>query len=179
MIGWSNYRLGLPSAPLRYGLTWPVGIPTVFHTPMTVLCTALTAGKCLPLGLCNGTVEDSRWENNREENIVWFNSLWPSDDIWQRRSGPTLVRVMACCLAAPSYYLNQCWLIISEVPWHSSEGINYLKKMWRYQSIKQNYIKVATSSPSGPWVNFRRAEFISGNIKMHLHFVSFLNTGEV
>ena len=31
-IGWSNYSLGLPSAPLHYGLKWPVGIPTVFQT---------------------------------------------------------------------------------------------------------------------------------------------------
>ena len=30
VIGWSKYRLGLPSAPLHYGLTWPVGILTVF-----------------------------------------------------------------------------------------------------------------------------------------------------
>ena len=29
VIGWSKYRLGLPSAPLHYGLMWPVGIPTV------------------------------------------------------------------------------------------------------------------------------------------------------
>ena len=36
VIGWSKYRLGLPSAPLRYGLIWPVGIPTVFQTPVTV-----------------------------------------------------------------------------------------------------------------------------------------------
>ena len=31
-IGWSKYSLGLPSAPLHYGLKWPVGIPTVFQT---------------------------------------------------------------------------------------------------------------------------------------------------
>ena len=36
VIAWSKYRLGLPSAPLHYGLTWPVGIPTVFHTPVTI-----------------------------------------------------------------------------------------------------------------------------------------------
>ena len=30
----------------------------------------------------------------------------------------TLVQVRAVCLAAPSHYLNQCWLIISEVFWH-------------------------------------------------------------
>ena len=39
------------------------------------------------------------------------------------RSGSTLVQVMACCLTAPSHYLNQCWLIISKVLWHSSEDI--------------------------------------------------------
>ena len=30
--------------------------------------------------------------------------------------------VMTCCLTTPSHYLNQCWLIISEVFWHSYEG---------------------------------------------------------
>ena len=44
-----------------------------------------------------------------------FNSLWPSDAIWWHRSGSTMAQVMACCLTAPSHYLNQCWLIISEI----------------------------------------------------------------
>ena len=35
VIGWSKDRLGLPSAPLHYGLKWPVGIPTVFQTPVS------------------------------------------------------------------------------------------------------------------------------------------------
>ena len=48
-----------------------------------------------------------------------LNSLWPNDAIWRQRSGSTLAQVMACCLTAPSHYLNQCWLIISEVQWHS------------------------------------------------------------
>ena len=48
-----------------------------------------------------------------------FISLWPSDAIWRQRSVLTLAQVMACCLTAPSHYLNQCWLIISEVQWHS------------------------------------------------------------
>ena len=50
---------------------------------------------------------------------VRVNSLWPSDAIWRQRSGSTLAQVMACWLTAPSHYLNQCWLIISEVQWHS------------------------------------------------------------
>ena len=49
--------------------------------------------------------------------------LGPSDAIWRWRSWSTLVQVMACCLTTPSHYLNQCWLIISKVPWHSSEDI--------------------------------------------------------
>ena len=46
---------------------------------------------------------------------VRINSLWPGDAIWRHRSRSTLVQVMACCLTAPSHYLHQCWLIISEV----------------------------------------------------------------
>ena len=51
-----------------------------------------------------------------------FNSLGPSGAIWWQRSGSTLAQVMACCLTAPSHYLNQCWLIISKVEWHSFKG---------------------------------------------------------
>ena len=41
--------------------------------------------------------------------------LWPSDAIRQQGTESTLAQVMACCLTAPSHYLNQCWLIISNV----------------------------------------------------------------
>ena len=56
----------------------------------------------------------------------WVNSLGPSDVIWRQGSGSTLAQVMTCCLMAPSHYLNQCWLIISKVLWHSSEG-NFIR----------------------------------------------------
>ena len=52
-----------------------------------------------------------------------INSLWPGDTIWRHGTRSALAQVMACCLTAPSHYLNQCWLIIGEVPWHSSQGI--------------------------------------------------------
>ena len=55
--------------------------------------------------------------------LTHVNSLRPSDTIWRHRSGSTLAQVMACCLTAPSHYLDQCWLIISKVLWHSSEDI--------------------------------------------------------
>ena len=51
-----------------------------------------------------------------------FNSLWPYDAIWRHSSGSTLVQLMACCLMAPSYYLNQCWLIINGGHWHLAGG---------------------------------------------------------
>ena len=51
----------------------------------------------------------------------WVNTLWPRNAIWQYRSGSTFAQVMACCLTAPSDYLNQCWLTISDVQWHSSK----------------------------------------------------------
>ena len=47
--------------------------------------------------------------------FYFLNALWSSDTIWRRRSESTLAQVMACCLTAPSHYLNQCWLIISKV----------------------------------------------------------------
>ena len=50
-----------------------------------------------------------------------LNSLWSGNAIWWHRSGSTLAAVRACCLIAPSHYLNQWWLIISKVWWHSAE----------------------------------------------------------
>ena len=35
-----------------------------------------------------------------------YNSLWPRDTIWRHISRSTLAQVMACCLTAPSHYLN-------------------------------------------------------------------------
>ena len=53
--------------------------------------------------------------------LLWVNSLWPGDTIWWHRFGSTLAQVMACCLTAPSHYLNQYWVVIKGVPWNSSE----------------------------------------------------------
>ena len=47
-----------------------------------------------------------------------------NDAIWRQGSGSTLAQVMACCLAAPSHSLNQCWLIIRKVQWYSSVTIS-------------------------------------------------------
>ena len=86
---------------------------------------------------------------------VWFNSLWPSDAIWRHRTGSTLDQVMACCLTAPSHYLNQCWLIISKVHWHSSEG-NFAKDtsaINHYNQLENNFFQISIKSTWDPWVN--------------------------
>ena len=68
-----------------------------------------------------------------------------NDAIWWYTSGPTLAKIMACCLWEPNHYLNQCWLLVSEVLWHSPKSnftVNdqatlYFSKM--IVKIKPNY----------------------------------------
>ena len=61
--------------------------------------------------------------------------------IWRDRYETTLAQVMACCLTAPSHYLNQCWLIIKDhegVQWQSmtvtrsSHEINFTSAQWTH-----------------------------------------------
>ena len=56
--------------------------------------------------------------NNGPANIVhtYFNSLRP------HKSRSTLAQVRACCLMAANPFLNQCWLLIKGVLWHSPES---------------------------------------------------------
>ena len=61
---------------------------------------------------------------------------------------------MACCLTAPSHYPNQCWLIISKIQWHSSEG-NFTRDILAINHIRllENYVsKISIKSPRGRWV---------------------------
>ena len=57
-----------------------------------------------------------------DQRLFLRNSLWPSDATWCHGSGSSLAQVMACCLTAPSHYLNQYCFLISKVHWHSHEG---------------------------------------------------------
>ena len=89
-----------------------------------------------------------------------FDSLRPSDAIWQQWSGSTLAQVIACCLMAPSHYLNQCWLVISKVEWHSSEGeftrdtsaINHWNYLKKNKDLKfHSYFPGANELKSNTW----------------------------
>ena len=83
-----------------------------------------------------------------------FNSLRPSDAIWRQWSWTTLVQVMACCLTAPSHYLNQCWLIIKGVLWHSSENsfTGIAQGIDSGYEFEKDILKNIFKSPRGQWV---------------------------
>ena len=91
-------------------------------------------------------------------NAAGFNSLWPSGIIWQQGSRSTLAQVMACCLMAPSHYLNQCWLIISEVLRHSTEGnvAGNAPDIYHWYDFENDSFKITTASPRSHWVNSLR-----------------------
>ena len=67
-------------------------------------------------------MEENLFENVCGNIFAALNSFWPSDAIWRYRSRSTLARVMACFLTARSHYLNQRWLLTSEVLRHSPES---------------------------------------------------------
>ena len=70
-------------------------------------------------------------------------------------SWSTLAQVMACCLMAPSHYLNQCWLVIIKVQLHSPLG-NLTKRYLSHQSLKlacKLFFQYFKKSPRGQWVN--------------------------
>ena len=84
------------------------------------------------------------------------NSFWPSDTKWRHRYWSTLAQVMACCLTAPSHYLNQYWLIISTHQGRLSKG-NFTRDTYpSHHSRKTASIclnKISFKSPRGQWVN--------------------------
>ena len=86
---------------------------------------------------------------------VPVNSLRPSDAIWRQWSWTTLAQVMACCLTAPSHYLNQCWLIIRGVLWHTSESsfAGIAQGIDSGYEFEKDILKNIFKSPRGQWVN--------------------------
>ena len=83
-----------------------------------------------------------------------FYLLWPSGIISQQyRSGSTLAQVMAWCLTAPSQYLNQSWLIICGVEWHSSECnfIGYISAINHWNKFGNKSSKLSSKSLGGQW----------------------------
>ena len=91
----------------------PAGNPILTAISPARLCCQMREANSQSLGLCH---------HSQQLVSQRVHSQGPGDAIWRQSSGSALVQVMACCLTAPSHYLNQCWLIISKVEWHSSKG---------------------------------------------------------
>ena len=130
---------------------------------MTTYCTGMTCGltKALPETML--TYHQRRTVALRTifNNCLWPYSLGSSDAIWRQRSVSTLAQVMACCLTAPSHYLNQFWLIISKVKWHSSKGKftrdNSAINHWNF--LENLVPKISFKFPRGQWTCVRGLHF--------------------
>ena len=76
-------------------------------------------------------------------------------------SRSTMAHVMACCLTAPSQYLNQCWLIFSKAQWHSNDG-NLTRDnshLHHYNKLENCLSKILFKSPRGQWGKSGRRNF--------------------
>ena len=62
-----------------------------------------------------------------------------------------MAQVMACCLPAPSHYLNQCWLVINEVLWHSPKINAARTSYYLVWLIRKFYF--SNTTPREQWVN--------------------------
>ena len=78
-------------------------------------------------------------------------------------------QVMACYLMAPSHYLNQCWLIITEVQWRSSEG----KFAWEIIAISlklffYDFIEISQGAMSQDVVQAEKNRLLYHLLKGHM-----------
>ena len=74
--------------------------------------------------------------------------------LWWHRSGSTLAYVMVCCLTTPRHFLNQCWLIITKVKWHSSD-ISFTRDATainHWNQFENYFYESSFKSPTGHWV---------------------------
>ena len=85
--------------------------------------------------------------------MIRVNTLWPSDTIWHQRSWSTLFQVIAWCLMAPSYYLNQCWPIINEILRHAFNGNFYLDTQDINVVFEICTFEIIATFPGGHWIN--------------------------
>ena len=94
----------------------------------------------------------------------------PSDTTWRHRSGPTLAQVMVCYLPAPSHHLNQCWLTISKVLWHSTESITITKSedIHNKTSLKIVFLKLHPGLPGNNKLRYSRGSAVQSHWRRNL-----------
>ena len=91
---------------------------------------------------------DWAWEQKLGCQLTQFGLVMPHGDIELRL---TLAQIMACCLMAPSHYLNQCCPLISEVLWHSLKS-NFTANAQAtilYDKFENHTFPITATSPKG------------------------------
>ena len=63
---------------------------------------------------------------------------------------------MACCLLAPSHYLNQCWVLMEVKFWHSlgSNLTASAKATILWNEFEFYTFEIIATSPGGHWVKY-------------------------
>ena len=79
------------------------------------------------LDLCSGNhvvyrQTDGRTDGQTDRRTRWIQYTPPPTSLGGGITRPSLAQLEARCLMSSSHYLNQCWLNISKVQWHSSGG---------------------------------------------------------
>ena len=80
----------------------------------------------------------------------WVNSLWPSDAMWQHRSGSIFTQVIASRQMVPSHYLKLCWQIVL---WYSPDGnfTGTAQAIYSCYEFENYSLKITAASPRGPF----------------------------
>ena len=96
------------------------------------------------------------------------NSWWPSDPKWRQASWSTLVQVMTCHLTAPSHYLSQSWVTLSEVFWYSPKTIS--QEILKISLLDMSLIvnKITTASPRDHELMWERRLIMDGQLVGHM-----------
>ena len=87
---------------------------------------------------------------------LFNNSLRPSDTMQRDSSESTMAQVMACCLTAPSHYLNQCWLLISDFLWQVHPRVIFgrvPKLLFCKMSLKTILLRLLSCLPGAKELN--------------------------
>ena len=102
-----DWTLGLKCDHQVWSWTWPW--PWIFKVIYGICCISTKSGpKVRCKGLPNSDRGDFRCRRDVDSSSSKVKSLGPGDTTWLHRPESTLAHVMATCLIAPSYYLNQC-----------------------------------------------------------------------
>ena len=104
-----------------------------FQTRLRTVYPPFAVGICLPhqgaVDLYNLSQQLRKKRNN--------NSLRLSDAIWHNKYWSTLYYVTACCVIAPSHYINHCWLVIN---WTLNKIKKKTKKRRESYGISEKFI---------------------------------------